>query len=79
MDGKFFDFSSKRKRSFIAVIIIAALVLIVAFGFQGELMNSPSNVSNISNLYDPYIDRTLTNTISNFVKIDDGNNVYPQQ
>jgi len=79
MNSRFLDFSTKRGRSLVAIIIIAVLVLIVAFGFEGDLMRSPSTVSNISNLYDRSTDTTLTSTISNFVKIDSGNNAYPQQ
>jgi hypothetical protein len=73
MNSRFLDFSTKRGRSFIAIIIMAVLVLIVAFGFEGDLMKSPSTVSNISNLYDLSRNSTLTNTISNFVPIDNGN------
>ena len=55
------------------------LILIVAFGFEGDLMRSPSTVSHISNLYDRYSDATVTSTISNLVKLDYGNNADPQQ
>lgn len=79
MNSRFLDFSTRRGRSFVAIIIIAVLILIVAFGFEGDLMRSPSTVSNISNLYDRYSDTTVTSTISNFVKLDHGNNTDPQQ
>lgn len=78
MNSRFLDFSTKRGRSFIAIIIMAVLVLIVAFGFEGDLMKSPSTVSNISNLYDLSSNSTLTNTISNFVPIDNGNKIHHQ-
>lgn len=78
MNSRFLDFSTKRGRSFIAIIIMAVLVLIVAFGFEGDLMKSPSTVSNISNLYDLSGNSTLTNTISNFVPMDNGNKIHPQ-
>ncbi|WP_148687301.1 hypothetical protein [Candidatus Nitrosocosmicus hydrocola] len=79
MNSKFLDFSTKRGRSFIAIIIMAVLVLIVAFGFEGDLMKSPSTVSNISNLYDLSRNSTLTNTISNFVPIDNDNKIHHQR
>jgi hypothetical protein len=79
MNSRFLDFSTKRGRSFIAIITMAVLVLIVAFGFEGDLMKSPSTVSNISNLYDLSSNSTLTNTISNFVPIDNGNKIHHQR
>lgn len=79
MNSKFSDFSTKRGRIFIAIIIIAVLILLVAFGFEGDMMRSPSTVMNFSNMYDPFSNNTVTSTVSNFDVMDSGTYSGPQQ
>lgn len=58
-NNKFTNFSNKKKRSLIGVIIIVALISIIGFGLGGDMLKSLSSTSDISSLIDVDINNTV--------------------
>lgn len=58
-NNKFTNFSNKKKRSLIGVIIIVVLISIIGFGLGGDMLKSLSSTSDISSLIDVDINNTV--------------------